>query len=80
MGKIMIETIKNVGMFHISPDFIYNRFDLNHKRYRIYRIVCNGLEYFVEANVNKGNAELGIWLMNIPLEAVEELVKYIFTS
>lgn len=65
----------------IKPDFIHNRFDLWHDAadYDIVCAECGSGKYTFEVRYEDGEAQMGLWMMDIPVEVVEAAAKEIFT-
>jgi len=62
----------------VSPDFIYNRFDLFcHGDFFAVKLCCSASEKVIEYLINGDRAELGIWLTDITAEELEHLIIYI---
>lgn len=63
----------------MNPNFIYNRYDLFCKpeEYRAVKIINGNETKIVEYRLQKEQAELGIWLMQITKEELQKLVSYI---
>ena len=77
-----IISLENDKSHLIYPDFIYNRFDLwrgfDDCSKDTLHIKHSGKDYYVQVMYEKNFARLGIWLMDIPSEAVKEVAAYIF--
>lgn len=72
-------TNKQQDMEKINPNFIYNRYDLfcDQGEFETVIVRSNGTTKVLEYRITKDQAELGIWLMPISREELEQLIIYI---
>lgn len=74
LSKNKFEEIKNV-----RPNFIQNRFDILYgKNFELLEVKADKKTYYVPFHIEFLSCKLGLWLVEIPKEAVEEIIKYIF--
>ena len=64
----------------IHPDFIYNRIDLFSNNYILLHIQNDNNDYYLEVELLKKHAVLGIWMMRIPGGVFDEISHYIFRN
>lgn len=79
-----VSTIKKWEEDSVTPNFVYNRFDLlqgrDQKLVEILKVESSNIKYVVEAYYQGKEATLGLWLSNISDEAVTAVAKYIFVN
>lgn len=64
----------------ITPDFIYNRLDLEKNKYECFECIKDDMRYYVVVKINSKEAFMGVWLMNIPRDVTVAIAKYIFAK
>ncbi len=76
--RIRIIPIDNPKEFQlVSPDFIYNRFDLFCSEGVHAVKICGSGEKIVEYRILDDHAEIGLWLTDITVEELEHLILHI---
>lgn len=63
----------------ISPDFIYNRADIFCKNYIVLKVKNGTNSYMLEVQFHGNYAELGIWMMKVSGNELDEISKFMFT-
>lgn len=74
----MIQVLDQKHTSDISPDFIYNRFDLFCDNYIILMAERCQEKHIIEARIFDNYAELGIWKMHISNELLKEISAFLF--
>ncbi len=63
----------------VQPNFIYNRFDIFYdNEYELFKIYNDTNTYYVPVHFNNYMAEIGVYLAELPKEAFDSLIKFIF--
>lgn len=76
MNDIVIRVMN--GKYNISPDVIYNRFDLVYKTDEFIHIFFSGEEWNIPLRIEKGIAYLGLYLVEMPQIVFENLIDFVF--
>jgi hypothetical protein len=74
----MIQVLDKKHTSDISPDFIYNRFDLFCDNYIILMAEYGQEKHVVEVRIFNNYAELGVWKMHISNELLKEISDFLF--
>jgi len=74
----MIQALDKKHISYISPDFIYNRFDLFCDNYIILMAEYGQEKHVVEVRIFNNYAELGVWKMHISNELLKEISDFLF--
>ena len=76
LSKNKFEDIKKV-----CPNFVQNRYDILYgKNFELFEIKYNEQVYYVPFHIEFITCKLGLWLVEIQKEAVEEIIKFIFNK
>ena len=73
----MIQVLDKKHTSDISPDFIYNRFDLFCDNYIILMAEYGQEKHVVEVRIFNNYAELGVWKMHISNELLKEISDFL---
>lgn len=78
--KYSIEAVRDVRLAeNISPNVIYNRFDLfANADCQLFRYTDQTGEYYFEVLLSGKSAKLGIWLMHLDSDALKRISTYVF--
>ena len=74
----MIQEVDKKYITEISPDFIYNRFDLFCDNFIVLMAERGQEKHIIEARLFDNYAELGIWKMHISNELLKEISDFLF--
>ena len=74
----MIQEVDKKYITEISPDFIYNRFDLFCDNFIVLMAEQGQEKHIIEARLFDNYAELGIWKMHISNELLKEISDFLF--
>ena len=74
----MIQEVDKKYITEISPDFIYNRFDLFCDNFIVLMAEWGQENHIIEARLFDNYAELGIWKMHISNELLKEISDFLF--
>lgn len=74
----MIQEVGKKYITEISPDFIYNRFDLFCDNFIVLMAERGQEKHIIEVRLFDNYAELGIWKMNISKELLENISDFLF--
>lgn len=74
----MIQEVGKNYITEISPDFIYNRFDLFCDNFIVLMAERGQEKHIIEVRLFDNYAELGIWKMNISKELLENISDFLF--
>lgn len=74
----MIQEVGKQYISKISPDFIYNRFDLFCDNFIVLMAERGQEKHIIEARLFDNYAELGIWKMHISNELLKEISDFLF--
>jgi len=79
MGIKITNTCKSTDYEKVSPNFIYNRYDLfcKNSEFNAVKLYGNVQTKIIEYRVTETEAELGLWLMPITTDELEHLLYYI---
>lgn len=84
MSTIFVEQIQEKEkanyVSEVSPNFIYNRFDLFNDRYELFKISFEEHTWYIETLTSGFCLEIGIWLMDIPKDTLNSFVNYLFET
>ena len=76
--------VENDKSHLVEPNFIYNRFDLwtgiEGCPVETLHVTCGGKDYYVQVLYRSEVAKLGLWLSNIPSEAIDFIAAYLFRT
>lgn len=76
-----IKHISNEGLsLLIKPDFIYNRYDLCAQEYLVLCVRDKVEKFYITVGINKSEAMMGIWLMQLPGDVIDAVITYIFDN
>lgn len=64
----------------IKPDFIYNRYDLCAQEYLVLCVRDKVEKFHITVGINKSEAKMGIWLMQLPEDVIDAVIAYIFDN
>ena len=74
----MIQEVDKKYITEISPDFIYNRFDLFCDNFIVLMAERDQEKHVVEVRIFNNYAELGVWKMHISNELLKEISDFLF--
>lgn len=82
MNNVKIDFIKkdkNKLIKLVTPNFIYNRFDIRfNNQYELIKISAEDSEYYVPLRVDVHTVKLGLYMVKLPQLAFDRLIEFIF--
>ncbi|MBQ9232301.1 MAG: GNAT family N-acetyltransferase [Prevotella sp.] len=74
------QTTDYFNLSRLTPQFIYNRFDLWCENFIVLHVHNEKSDYIVQARLLNNHAELGVWMMEVSGRDFDEISQFIFSK